>query len=619
MYEETDRHRLFTRRALILGAGQLGLFGVLLGRLWQLQVGDGEKYASLAEDNRVNTKLIVPARGRILDRLGRPLARNVPAYRVRVVRERTPDLRATLEALAELVPVSPRRLEEVERQARELRSFVPVPIRDDLSWEEVARIAVRAPELPGILLDQALLRDYPHGPILAHVLGYVGPVDGRELETERDPLLALPEFRIGKKGIEKRYDRRLRGRAGLSKVEVNALGREIRELEREEGDPGEDLQISLDLDLQRFCFDRLAGEKAAAAAVVDVHTGAVLASVSIPSFDPKPFTNGLTAAAWKKLSHDPLFPLVDKTIRGQYPPGSTFKMVTALAALEKGVIDPSHEVFCSGVFTLGDARFHCWKTGGHGRLALVQAIAQSCDIYFYDVALRVGVDAIADMARRFGLGDRLGIDLPGERPGLIPTRAWKRERLGQPWQKGETVVTGIGQGFVLTTPLQLAVMTARLCNGLRMIRPWFVRPAEAETVEWPRIELPEDGLRAVLRGMYEVVNGARGTARRAKLPIPGITLAGKTGTSQVKRITRAERARGDHKRKDKPWRERDHALFVCYAPFEAPRYAVAVVVEHGGSGSKAAAPPARDIMTRTLEINPSGADLLAARDLPRKG
>ncbi len=619
MYQETDRHRLFTRRALVLGAGQLGMFGLLLGRLWQLQVTEGEKYALLAEDNRVNTKLIVPARGRILDRLGRPLARNVPAYRVRVVRERTPDLRRTLRSLAELVPVSPRRLQEVEEQARSLRPFVPVPIRDDLTWQEVARIAVHAPELPGILLDQALLRDYPHGPILAHVLGYVGPVNDRELANDRDPLLALPEFRIGKKGIEKSYDKKLRGRAGLSKVEVNALGREIRELDRDEGQPGEDLQISVDLELQRFCFDRLAGEKAAAAAVVDVHTGAVLASVSIPSFDPKAFTNGLSAATWRQLRDDPLFPLVDKCIRGQYPPGSTFKMVTALAALEKGVIDPGHEVFCSGVFTLGNARFHCWKTGGHGRLALVQAIAQSCDVYFYDVALRVGVDAIASMARRFGLGERLGVDLPGERPGLVPTRAWKRERLGEPWQKGETVVTGIGQGFVLTTPLQLAVMTARLCNGLRMVRPWFVRSPEAAAEEWPRIELPEEGLRAVLRGMYEVVNGARGTARRAKLPIEGIALAGKTGTSQVKRITRAERARGDHKRKDKPWRERDHALFVCYAPYAAPRYAVAVVVEHGGSGSKAAAPPARDIMTRTLEINPSGADLIAARSRTARG
>ncbi|HFA59905.1 MAG TPA: penicillin-binding protein 2, partial [Rhodospirillales bacterium] len=369
MYQETDRHRLFTRRALVLGAGQLGMFGLLLGRLWQLQVTEGEKYALLAEDNRVNTKLIVPARGRILDRLGRPLARNVPAYRVRVVRERTPDLRGTLRSLAELVPVSPRRLEEVEEQARSLRPFVPVPIRDDLTWEEVARIAVHAPELPGILLDQALLRDYPHGPVLAHVLGYVGPVNQRELESDPDPLLALPEFRIGKKGIEKSYDRRLRGRAGISRVEVNALGREIRELDRDEGDPGEDLQISVDLELQRFCFDRLAQEKAAAAAVLDVHTGAVLASISIPSFDPKAFTNGLSAATWRQLRDDPLFPLVNKCIRGQYPPGSTFKMMTALAALEKGVIDPGHEVFCSGVFTLGNARFHCWKTGGHGRLA----------------------------------------------------------------------------------------------------------------------------------------------------------------------------------------------------------------------------------------------------------
>ncbi len=613
MRRESERQKAFARRSLLLGAGQCVLFGGLIFRLWQLQVREGRKYALLADDNRIDQRLLVPPRGRIFDRRGRPLAINEPTYRVRVVRERARDLERTLARLAALVPLPDHRIEEVLRQAHRLRPFVPVVVREDLSWEEVSRIAVHAPELPGILLDSGLLRSYPHGPVLAHILGYVGPVNRRELERDPDPLLRLPEFRIGKSGIERTYDPVLRGRAGLMRVEVNALGREIRVLDRDDGVPGRDLSISIDLELQRYCFDRLAAERAAAAVVLDVHSGGVLAAVSIPSFDPAAFTNGLPARIWKELRDNPLHPLVDKCIRGQYPPGSTFKMITALAALEAGVIGPRHEVFCPGFIQLGNRRFHCWKQGGHGRLALVQGLAQSCDVYFYDVARRTGVDAIAAMARRFGLGHRVGIDLVGEKGGLVPTRAWKRRRFGRAWHKGETLITGIGQGFVLATPLQLAVMTARLCNGGRAVTPAFLRAA-GPGEEPPPIGVSREALRVVLRGMYEVVNGARGTARRARLDLPDVKMAGKTGTSQVRRISRLERATGAHRRKDRPWQERDHALFVCFAPYETPRYAIAVVVEHGGSGARSAAPIARDLMRKTLELDPAGDGLLAGRN-----
>lgn len=615
---EADRQRLLTRRALVVGGVQIGLFGVLAARLWQLQVEEGVRYADLAEDNRVNLELTVPPRGRVFDRRGRPLALNAPTYRLRIVREQTPDLRGTLARIARLVPVPDNRLEDVERTALSLPPFVPVVVRDDLTWDEVARIAVHIPELPGVVLDQGLVRRYPHGQLLAHILGYVGPVSEQELANDPDPLLQLPEFRIGKSGVERSYDRVLRGRAGRSRIEVNALGRKIRELYREEGEPGEDIELAIDLELQSWCFDRLAAEKAAAAVVLDVHTGGVLAAVSVPSFDPRPFANGIDARSWRSLLENPLHPLVDKCIRGQYPPGSTFKMITALAALEAGVTGPGYEVYCPGFVELGNTRFHCWKEGGHGTLSLVEAIEQSCDVYFYDLARRVGVDAIAAMAQRFGLGERLGIDLPGEKPGIVPTREWKRQRFGTPWQKGETLVVGIGQGYVLATPLQLAVMTARLCNGGRAVIPWIARRARPEANDpsgaaWPSLGISEASLRPVLRGMLEVVNGRRGTARAARLELEGVRLAGKTGTSQVRRITRAERLVGAHKRKDIPWEERDHALFVCFAPYDEPRYAVAVVVEHGGSGAKAAAPIARDIMMRTLEIDPAGRRLADLR------
>ncbi len=606
-----DRSKVFARRAFLVAAGQTVGFAALVARLWQLQVRDGAAYRLLAEENRINQRLVVPPRGRIFDRQGRPLAINEPTYRVRIVPERAPDLETTLKRLGVLVPLPAYRVREVLRQAERRRPFVPVLVRDDLSWEEVSRIAVHAPELPGVLIDSGLLRSYPHGPVLAHLLGYVGPVSEQELKEDPDPLLQLPEFRIGKTGIERAYDRELRGRAGVVKLEVNAVGREIRILRRDEGIPGRDLTLSLDLELQRYCYERLRGERAAAAVVLDVMSGAVLAQASVPSFDPSGFVNGLDPATWQKLSRDRYNPLVDKAIRGQYPPGSTFKMVTALAALESGAIAPDHEFFCPGYLQLGNRRFYCWKEGGHGWVDLVQGLAQSCDVYFYDVARRAGVEAIAAMARRFGLGRPTGIDLVGERPGFIPTRAWKERRFGEPWQKGETLITGIGQGFVLATPLQLAVMTARLCNGGRAVRPWLARPA-GEAAPAPSIDINRRHLQLVLRGMYETVNGRRGTARGARLDFRGMRMAGKTGTSQVRRITKLERLTGAYKREDRPWEERDHALFVAYAPHDRPRYAAAVIVEHGGSGAKVAAPIARDLIQKSLELDPLASGLAQA-------
>jgi penicillin-binding protein 2 len=598
---EADRTRCFTRRALVLGGAQLAFFGGLAARLHHLQVERGADYALLAEDNRANQRLLVPPRGQILDRLGRPLARNVPTYRVQVIREQARDLEGVLQRLAGLVSLAPERIDAVLAEARMRRAFLPLLVREDLDWAEVTRIAVHTPELPGVVLDSGLLRHYPEGVGLAHVVGYVGSVNQAEQARDPDPLLHLPEFRIGKSGIERSYDLTLRGRAGLSRVEVNAIGREIRELDRREGIAGEDVRLALDLELQRFCVARLSAELSASAVVLDVRTGAVMALASVPSYDPSAFTGGLRHATWRDLRDNPRTPLVNKCIRGQYPPGSTFKMVTALAALEAG-ISPAHQVFCPGHLSLGRAVFHCWRDHGHGRIAMVQALGQSCDVFFYDVARRVGIDAIAAMADRFGLGRTLGIDLPGEQPGLIPTRAWKQAALGESWQKGETLVCGIGQGFVSTTPLQLAVMAARLGNGGLAVTPWLVRPPVAPPAP---VGVPMDALAVVLSGMREVVHGPRGTARAADPGLPGVEMAGKTGTAQVRRISRAERATGSHKRKNIPWVERDHALFVCCAPLARPRYAVAVVVEHGMSGSKTASPIARDIMRKALELDPA--------------
>ncbi len=608
-HHAADRTKSFSRRALVVGGAQTALFGLLAGRLWQLQVDQSPRYSLLAEENRVSQRLTVPPRGRIFDRHGEILARNVPSYRVRLIRENTKDLEATLRNLARVIPLDEQQISEIMRSAKVQRAFVPVLVREGLSWDEVTAVAVHSPHMPGVVLDSTLLREYPYGEVLAHVLGYVGPVTEEDQASDPDPLMRLPEFRIGKNGIEDAHDQLLRGRAGLRRVEVNAIGREIRELDRDDGRAGEDVRLSLDLDLQAFTYERLSAELSASSVVVDVNSGAVLALASVPSFDPTAFLGRLSHQQWKEWRDSPRTPLVNKCIRGQYPPGSTFKMIVGLAALEAGLVTPSYDVFCGGYTSLGNARFHCWKS--HGRVALHQAIAQSCDVYFYDLARRVGVDGIAAMANRFGLGDVLGLDLPGERPGLVPTSQWKRDTLGEPWQRGETLVVGIGQGFMLATPLQLAIMTARMCNGGRAVKPWFVR-APGEPLSIPEsIGVSQVNLDHVLKGMEMVVNHPRGTARRHALTLDGIQMAGKTGTSQVRRITRAERAAGLHKRKDRPWEHRHHALFVCYAPTFAPRYAVSVIVEHGQSGSAAAAPIARDIMTRVLELDPSGRALSA--------
>ncbi|MFQ5785303.1 MAG: penicillin-binding protein 2 [Alphaproteobacteria bacterium] len=601
-HRDLERAKKFSRRTALLAGGKLALLSALVGRLYYLQVVQSNRYTMLADENRINLRLLPPPRGRIFDRLGEPLATNRLNYRVVLISEQASSVTETLDALGRIIPISEHEYRKVLRDIGRKRGFVPITVRENLSWPEVSRVEVNAPDLPGVMIDAGQSRNYPLTTITSHVVGYVAAV--AEDDLTGDPLLELPDFRIGKSGIEKVYDQALRGSAGNSQVEVNAYGRVIRELARQDGQAGKDLALSLDAGLQRFVTDRL-GDESAAVAVLDVHTGGVRALVSNPSFDPNAFNQGLSSAQWRELVNHPLKPLVNKAVAGQYPPGSTFKMVVALAALEAGVLTKNHRVTCRGRIRFGDRIFHCWKRGGHGDLAMIEAIAQSCDIYFYDVARRVGIDRIAAMAHRFGLGAPTDIDLTGERGGLVPDREWKLGRFGVPWQQGETLVVGIGQGYMLTTPLQLAVMAARIANGGVAIRPHVVMRREDAAVEEDNAPFEPMGISAaslavVTEGMDRVVNGQHGTARRARIKEPEMAMAGKTGTSQVRRISKRERAAGLLKNEEKPWEERDHALFVAFAPVRKPRYAIAVVVEHGGSGSRAAAPIARDVLRETL-------------------
>ena len=620
IHEDQSRLKTFSRRALLLAGGQSLLLGALAGRLYYLQVVESDRYATLAEENRINLRLLAPLRGRIVDRFGVPLAVNRQNYRVLLVREQTADVARTLELLGQIIDLPERERERILRDSRRKRAFVPVTVRENLTWNQVSRIEVNAPTLPGVSIESGSIRHYPLGTSMAPALGYVAAVSERELTGE--PLLELPSFRIGKSGLERQYDVELRGAAGNSHVEVNAFGRVIREVSREEGKPGREMVLTLDAGLQTYLHQRLLGERSASAVVMDLHKGDVLALASVPSYDPNAFNYGLTSAQWRGLINDPLSPLTNKAIAGLYSPGSTFKMMVALAALQAGV-GSDHQAYCPGFMKLGNARFHCWKRHGHGKLDMFDAIKQSCDVFFYDIARRAGIDRISAMAKRFGLGAPVDIDLPNERGGLVPTREWKQATIGEPWQGGETLVTAIGQGFVLASPLQLAVMTARLANGGKKVRPRLLRgfrdelsaadEAAAEPEAPPELEsldLPQGHLDFIRQAMDAVTNHPRGTAYRRRIEREGWEMAGKTGTSQVRRITMRERASGVVKNKDMPWRYRDHALFVAFAPVHQPRYSCAVVVEHGGGGSTVAAPIARDILTETQRRDPlSGAQL----------
>ncbi|WP_424134989.1 penicillin-binding protein 2 [Roseomonas chloroacetimidivorans] len=597
--EEEARRSVFTRRALLLGGIQLSALGFLGWRLKKLQVEEGERYATLAEENRVSARLVAPPRGRVLDRAGKVIAGSQLNWRALVVAEDARDVSAVLDTFSKIVPLTEIERLRIEREVRRRRRFIPVTVREFLTWEEMARIEVNAPDLPGISVDVGTTREYPEKEHLAHIVGYVAPP--AEADIGEDPLLELPGIRVGRAGIERYHDKLLRGRAGSIRLEVNAVGRVIRELDRREGQPGQDVQISVDAELQRTVRSRC--EEGTSAVVMDARTGEVLAMATQPSFDPNLFNSGVSAAQWREWTSKRQTPLINKTTNGLYAPGSTFKMVVALAALEAKVCTPAERVPCPGYYDLGDTRFHCWARYGHGSADMKGGLKHSCDCYFYEMAKRTGIDRIAAMANRLGLGVDLDIELPGTRRGLVPTRAW-RQAQGKPWNLGDTVVHGIGQGFYQLTPLSLATMTARLATG-KAVQPHLTRsiggrPVRgARTEDWPSLGIPERDLRVVREGMWAVVNEEGGTAKVAKLPASMGQLAGKTGSTQVRRVSREQRERG-FRVEAMPREWRPHALFVSYAPYDDPRYAVMVIVEHGSSGAGAAAPIARDIMIDTI-------------------
>ena len=596
------RHFRTGRRGLLIGGLQLGFCGLLAWRMHHLQIENAESFRLVADENRINLRLVPNQRGEIYDRNGVKLAGNEASYSVTMVAEDAGDIDVIFERLSKLIDLSP---EDIERSKAELErsaKFLPVTITDRLEREDIEKIHSNAPMLPGINPEIAFSRTYPLGEIFAHVVGYVGPVSSRDLEIREDPdpLLKIPRFQIGKVGVERELEATLRGKAGTKKVEVNALGRVMRELERKEGSKGANLKLTLDTNLQAYVRARL-GTESASAVVLDCKTGEILAICSSPTYDPNKFVRGISFDDYGALRDDNHRPLASKTVQDAYPPGSTFKMVTILAAREAGIINHREKIRCNGHIEVSNRKFHCWKRDGHGNVDLVKSLRESCDVYYYELAQKVGIEKIAEVARILGLGQSFDIEMSAVTSGIVPDKIWKQKARSREWVVGDTVNSSIGQGYVLSSPLQLAVMIARIATGNEILPKLIKSVNGVEKEKIPdQINLNENNLNLIRKALFEVTNHKRGTAYHSRVLDKKSQIIGKSGTSQVRNISAVERTQGVLDNKDLPWEQRDHALFVNYAPYDDPKIAVSIVVEHGGSGSTVAAPIARDITLQAI-------------------
>jgi len=579
---ESSQTNSFSRRAFFVGAVQTGLAALLAGRMGYIAIAENELYSGLAESNRVHLRLIPPRRGWIVDRHGQPMAVNRSDFRVDLIPDRLEDPDRVLAALASILDLTAEDLAKIRADLAAAAGFQPVPVAEQLSFEKFAAVNVRLPELPGVSPLRAFSRYYPEGAAIGHLIGYVGAPNRQDYEAEdRNPLLITPGFKVGKEGLEKVMERRLRGRPGAARVEVTARGRLVRELKTLSDVSGAPLRTTIDAGLQSYAARRL-GEESGSCVIVDCNSGDILALASMPAYDPNNFSDGISHSEWDMMAQDERHPLINKALNALYPPGSTFKPAVAMALMEAGV-DPEEQVSCGGGYTLGNRRYGC--LGVHGPMNLHRAIAKSCNTYFYTMARRIGIERFSAMAKRLGLGQRFDLPVVSQSYGTIPDPAWKQRRYNQEWTQSDTLNAAIGQGYVILNPLQLAIMAARVASG-RDVQPRLVGRGRAAAP----LPFNPASFAAVRSGMDEVVNG-NGTAGRSRLPLDGIRMAGKTGTAQVRNIG------ADRGRAGAAWRYRDHGLFVFFAPVDVPRYAGAVVIEHGLGGARAAAPVACDVMT----------------------
>ncbi len=608
MKRDNQRRPAFTRRALLLGTAEAALFGAIASRLYRLQVSEHGKYALLAKENSISERLTAPQRGLITDRFGVIVAGNQQHWRALFMQAMAPDPQAVLDNFAKLVPLGDDELARIAADLGDRPRYIPVLLKDYLQWPEMAAIEVNTPDLPGVIVEVGSSRVYPFGPALAHAVGYVARPD--QAEARADTVLALPGMRVGRSGAEAGQDLALRGAPGFVQTETNVHGEIVRQVAHDAGTTGATVTLALDSNLQTMALNRLNGQ-AGAAVVLDAQTGEILAMASNPAFDPALFDKGVPAATWNGWMADPTHPLQSKCTAGLFAPGSTFKPTVALAALKCGALTADTYLTCQGSFTLGDHTFWCDNHVAHGTIRLTTALQVSCDVFFYQVALMTGINRIADMANILGIGTDLGLDMPHAAPGLVPTLQWAASRHIH-WAEGMTVVQGIGQGYNQVTPMALATMIARVASGLA-VGPHITRRLGgalqdgSDATDWLPLDVDDRHLALVRQGLFEAVNTPAGTAYASRLTLPNVQMAGKTGTAQVHDNTAAEKMKNFNDA-HMAWADRPNGLFVGFAPYDNPRYAIAVIIEHGLFGAQSAAPAARDIITAALTSDPAGRD-----------
>jgi len=625
----TSKIKNITRRLFLINVAKVIVFAGILGRLAQLQMAQGTKYSYLSDQNRFREWKIIPPRGIIEDYFGKKLADNDQVFQLHLIPEDIQDENQLYFRLKTIIGLSNRQIAKIRKKQKQQKPWETVIVSDNLSWPEFSRLNLLLHELDGVKPVVSLARLYPPKESVAHVVGYVSMASKQDLVASKElRSLHVPGMRVGKTGLEKSLNIPLIGEPGYQRFEVNAYGKRVKEIKLDQGVSGKKVRTTLDLDLQNHAQEILK-EKSGAICVMDIYTGGIIVMASSPTFDPNKFVHGIDSKSWKALIQNKNKPLMNKALSALYPPGSTIKPIVALSALENDIVNPKFKIFCTGSIELYGEKYHCWKKKGHGTVNLKEAIKQSCDCYFYEVARRLGVDRLSVTAKNFGLGSKLLANYQEEKSGLVPNTKWKLKNIGRGWVLGETLITGIGQGYFQCTPFQICHMTAQLANGGFKLKPkiiedgfsiesfvenWKIQQENVEEKGYQNIEefagtataltlfRNQENIKFVQLAMYAATNEPMGTSYRSRIDNKKYRYAGKTGTSQTKKITAKQREL-ELKQSQLPYEERDHALFTAFAPFDNPRYALSVVIEHGGSGSSGAAPLAKQLIKKLVDKN----------------
>ncbi len=587
--DDKKQYSVLNRRSFFLYVLKLSLFGVVGWRLYDIQIKNSEKYKTLSKKNQIDVEVLYPLRGKIFDRQNKILVSNKKVYDVYIIPENTKNINKTLNQISKIIKIDFEKRRKIIDLSKKVKKFEKIKIFENINWQDLEKIETNKLNIDGIFIAQDYMRVYNHGNTFSHLLGYINKPNESELSL---PFISnMPNLDIGKEGIEKNLNPILVGKAGQREIEVNSSGRIIREISRVDSKQGVDLQLTLDLRLQEYALNLLNSHRAGSIIVMNVQNGDILCMASTPTYNPNKIIQKPNKKYWNSILQNELSPLTFRSVQGLYAPGSTFKMIVAIAGLYYGIIDANTKHYCNGKISLGERLYHCWKNNGHGQMDIQGAIKESCDVFFYEISKKIGIDKIAEVAKDFGLGKLYNIPLNNQKIGIVPSKSWKKEKLGESWYPGETLISAIGQGFVLANPLQLANMTSIIASDGNIIEPKIIK--NDNTINFNNLKKYKDAIKIVKKSMFKVVNETKGTAFKSK--IDNVKFSGKTGTSQVRRITVAERESEDFRKKEIEWKKRDHALFVGYMPHDKPKYSISVVIEHGGSGASAAAPIAKQV------------------------